>query len=72
MLLLQYFERAVSLTRAACQEIYDGLDMFRYKAAPMIGLSMQEPKNLRREDVFRELGLVDVREDDLSPTDCRI
>lgn len=51
-------------SRAACQEIYDGLDLFRDKEYPVIGLMMQETgKNLRREDVFRGLGLVDVHED---------
>lgn len=50
-------------SRAACQEIYDGLDLFRDKADPVIGLMMQETKNPRREDVFRGLGLVDVHED---------
>lgn len=50
-------------SRAACQEIYDSLDSFRNKVDPVIGLMMREPKNLRREDVFRDLGLVDVHED---------
>ncbi|KAF2023638.1 hypothetical protein EK21DRAFT_80408 [Setomelanomma holmii] len=50
-------------SRAACQEIYDGLDSYRNKVDPVIGLMMREPKNLRREDVFRGLGLVDVHED---------
>jgi SAM-dependent methyltransferase len=50
-------------SRAACQEIYDGLQPFRAKDDVVIGLMMREPTNLRREDVFRELGLVDVHED---------
>ncbi|KAF2726554.1 hypothetical protein EJ04DRAFT_530178 [Polyplosphaeria fusca] len=50
-------------SRAACQEIYDGLDPFRHKADPVIGLMMREARNLRRDDVFRGLGLVDVHED---------
>ena len=57
------YNSAAGTSRAACQEIYDGLDLFRRKVDPVIGLMMREPKNLRREDVFRELGLVDVHED---------
>lgn len=50
-------------SRAACQEIYDGLQPFRSKDDLVIGLMMREPSNTRREDVFRGLGLVDVHED---------
>jgi hypothetical protein len=50
-------------SRAACQEIYDSLDPFRRKVDPVIGLMMREPGNLRRADMLRELGLVDVHED---------
>jgi len=50
-------------SRAACQEIYDGLDFFRRKADPVIGLMMRESNNLRREDLWRNLGLIDVHED---------
>ncbi|KAK3400284.1 S-adenosyl-L-methionine-dependent methyltransferase [Sordaria brevicollis] len=50
-------------SRAACQEIYDGLDLFRDKEDPVIGLMMREMRKSRREDVFRGLGLVDVHED---------
>ncbi|KAI1274585.1 S-adenosyl-L-methionine-dependent methyltransferase [Xylaria sp. FL0933] len=50
-------------SRAACQEIYDGLEPLRSKDDVVIGLMMREPHNVRREDVFRELGLVDVHED---------
>lgn len=53
-------------SRAACQEIYDGLDPFRPAgppSGPIIGLMMRESHNLRRADVFRELGLVGVHED---------
>lgn len=50
-------------SRAACQEIYDGLQPFRSKDDLVIGLMMREPGNVRREDVFRELGLLDVHED---------
>ncbi|ORX99414.1 hypothetical protein BCR34DRAFT_618912 [Clohesyomyces aquaticus] len=57
------YNSAAGTSRAACQEIYDGLDLFRQKIDPVIGLMMREPSNLRRQDVFRELGLVDVHED---------
>ncbi|KAH8783454.1 S-adenosyl-L-methionine-dependent methyltransferase [Diaporthe sp. PMI_573] len=50
-------------SRAACQEIYDGLQPFRSKDDLVIGLMMREPGNVKREDIFRELGLVDVHED---------
>ncbi|KEZ41683.1 Uncharacterized protein SAPIO_CDS6848 [Scedosporium apiospermum] len=50
-------------SRAACQEIYDALQPFRSQNDVVIGLMMREPTNMRREDVFRELGLVDVHED---------
>ena len=50
-------------SRAACQEIYDGLEPFRTKDDVVIGMMMREPKNIRREDVFRKLGLMDVHED---------
>lgn len=50
-------------SRAACQEIYDGLEPFRSKDDVVIGMMMREPRNVRREDVFREVGLVDVHED---------
>ncbi|KAF1999722.1 hypothetical protein P154DRAFT_523048 [Amniculicola lignicola CBS 123094] len=57
------YNSTAGTSRAACQEIYDGLDLFRDKVDPVIGLMMRESKNLKREDVFRELGLVDVHED---------
>jgi hypothetical protein len=57
------YNSVAGTSRAACQEIYDGLDPFRAKDDVVIGMMMREPKNLRREDVFRELGLVDVHED---------
>ncbi|KAK3377279.1 hypothetical protein B0T24DRAFT_656869 [Lasiosphaeria ovina] len=66
-------------SRAACQQIYDGLRPFRPEPrssaartgdgddddaeAAVIGLMMREPGNLRRPDVWRALGLVDVHED---------
>jgi len=57
------YNSVAGTSRAACQEIYDGLEPFRCKIDPVIGLMMRESKNTRREDVFRELGLVDVHED---------
>jgi hypothetical protein len=50
-------------SRAACQEIYDSLEPFRAKDDIIIGMMMREAKNMRREDVFRKLGLTDVHED---------
>jgi hypothetical protein len=43
--------------------MYDGLEPFRSKNDVAIGMMMREPKNVRREDVFRGIGLVDVHED---------
>lgn len=57
------YNSVAGTSRAACQEIYDGLQPFRAKDDLVIGLMMREPANLRREDVFRELGFVDVHED---------
>ncbi|KAI0812053.1 hypothetical protein GGR55DRAFT_640238 [Xylaria sp. FL0064] len=57
------YNSAAGTSRAACQEIYDGLEPLRSKDDVVIGLMMREPNNVRREDVFRELGLVDVHED---------
>jgi SAM-dependent methyltransferase len=50
-------------SRAACQEIYDGLEPLYAKDDVVIGMMMREPKNVRREDVFRAVGLMDVHED---------
>lgn len=50
-------------SRVACQEIYDGLEPFRAKDVVVIGMMMREPKNMKREDLFRNLGLIDVHED---------
>ena len=50
-------------SRAACQELYDGLEPFRAKDDIVIGMFMREPKNIKREDIFRKLGLMDVHED---------
>lgn len=57
------YNSAAGTSRAACQEIYDGLQPFRPADGAVIGLMMREPNNVRREDVFRELGLVNVHED---------
>jgi len=50
-------------SRAACQEIYDGLDSYRLEQGAVIGLMMREAMNLKREDAWRAVGLVDVHED---------
>lgn len=50
-------------SRAACREIYDGLQPFRDKEDLVIGLMMRDSGDSRREDVWREVGLVDVHED---------
>ncbi|KAK0640612.1 S-adenosyl-L-methionine-dependent methyltransferase [Cercophora newfieldiana] len=50
-------------SRAACQEIYDGLDSFRAGDDLVLGLMMREGRNLRREETWRGLGLEDVHED---------
>ena len=57
------YNSVAGTSRAACQEIYDGLESFRAKDNLVIGLMMREPTNLRRENVFRDVGLVDVHED---------
>jgi len=57
------YNSVAGTSRAACQEIYDGLEPFRFKEDVVIGMMMREPKNVRREDIFREIGLVDVHED---------
>ncbi|KAK3364347.1 S-adenosyl-L-methionine-dependent methyltransferase [Lasiosphaeria hispida] len=53
-------------SRAACQEIYDGLQPFRAAEDVVIGLMMREPGNVGREELWRKLGLVEVYEDVLS------
>lgn len=50
-------------SRAACQEIYDSLDPFRNKEDVIIGMMMRESRNLKREEIWREIGLVAVHED---------
>ncbi len=57
------YNSVAGTSRAACQEIYDGLESFRAKENLVIGLMMREPTNLKRENVFRHVGLVDVHED---------
>ncbi|KAK4110385.1 hypothetical protein N656DRAFT_800269 [Canariomyces notabilis] len=49
--------------RRACQEIYDGLEPFRRGQDPVIGLMMRDGRRVNREEIWRELGLVDVHED---------
>jgi len=52
-------------SRAACREIYDGLDSFRAGEDLVLGLMMREEGNgnLKREETWRGLGLMDVHED---------
>jgi ubiquinone/menaquinone biosynthesis C-methylase UbiE len=57
------YNSTAGTSRAACKEIYESLEPFRNKVEPVIGLMMRELKDERREDAFRELGLVDVHED---------
>ncbi|KAK3344501.1 S-adenosyl-L-methionine-dependent methyltransferase [Lasiosphaeria hispida] len=57
------YNSVAGTSRAACREIYDGLQLFRSESDAVIGLMMREPGNVEREGVWRELGLVDVHED---------
>ncbi|KAM7193029.1 hypothetical protein V8F20_008545 [Naviculisporaceae sp. PSN 640] len=51
-------------SRRACQEIYDGLDPFRQSEDLVIGLMMREGRvSVNRDEIWRDLGLVDVHED---------
>ncbi|KAK0624377.1 hypothetical protein B0T14DRAFT_454628 [Immersiella caudata] len=50
-------------SRAACQEIYNGLDSFRAGKDVVIGLMMREGRNMRRDKIWKGLGLVHVHED---------
>lgn len=50
-------------SRAACQEMYDGLDSFRAGEDVVLGLMMREGRNMKREETWRGIGLVDVHED---------
>jgi SAM-dependent methyltransferase len=57
------YNTVAGTSRAACQEIYDALEPLRSKDDVVIGMMMRQLKNLRREEVFRDGGLVDVHED---------
>ena len=57
------YNSVAGTSRAACQEIFDSLEPFRAKDDVVIGMMMREPKNMKREDIFRKAGLVDVHED---------
>lgn len=57
------YNSVAGTSRAACQEIFDGLESFRNKEDVVIGMMMREPRNVRREDVLRNLGLSHVHED---------
>ena len=50
-------------SRAACREIYQGLDSFRAGEDLVLGLMMRERGDARREETWRGQGLVDVYED---------
>jgi hypothetical protein len=50
-------------SRSACQEIYDALEPMRNKEDVVIGMFMRESKNLKREEIWREIGLKEVHED---------
>jgi hypothetical protein len=57
------YNSVAGTSRAACQEIFDGLEPFRNREDIVIGMMMREPRNVRREDVWRNLGFSDVHED---------
>ena len=57
------YSSVAGTSRAACQEIYRGLEPFRNKVDPVIGLFMRETKDSCRDKVFLDLGLVNVHED---------
>jgi hypothetical protein len=68
------YNSVAGTSRAACQELYDGLEPFRTRHVDgdnnndddndlVLGLMIRAPENARREGVFRALGLVDVHED---------
>lgn len=51
------------ISRSACQEIYDGLEPMRNKEDVVIGMFMRESRNLKREEIWSEVGLEEVHED---------
>ena len=57
------YNSVAGTSRAACLEIYAGLEPLCAKDDIVIGMMMREPKNVRREEVFRGIGLLDVHED---------
>jgi SAM-dependent methyltransferase len=59
----QVYNSVAGTSRAACQEIFDGLEPFRQKKDPVIGIMMREPGNVRRLKDFRDVGFVDAHED---------
>jgi hypothetical protein len=59
----QVYSSVAGTSRVACQEIFDGLEPYRRKADPVIGIMMRESKNIKRVEIVRALGLEDVHED---------
>jgi SAM-dependent methyltransferase len=57
------YNSVAGTSRKACQEIYDGLEPFRDKEDLVIGMMMREQRNVRRTDMWRDLGFVEVHED---------
>jgi hypothetical protein len=57
------YNSVAGTSRVACQEIFDGLEPYRRKADPVIGIMMRESKNIKRVEILRGLGLEDVHED---------
>ncbi|KAK4168328.1 S-adenosyl-L-methionine-dependent methyltransferase [Cladorrhinum sp. PSN259] len=56
------YNSAPGTSRAACREVYAGLEPMRKEDA-VIGLMMREGRDQRREEVLRGVGFVDVHED---------
>ncbi|KAH7305741.1 S-adenosyl-L-methionine-dependent methyltransferase [Rhexocercosporidium sp. MPI-PUGE-AT-0058] len=50
-------------SRAACREIWDGLQPLREKEDPVIGMMMSGGGDVHREEIWRDLGLEKVHED---------
>jgi SAM-dependent methyltransferase len=59
----QIYNSVAGTSRAACQEIFDGLEPFRQKKEPVIGIMMRESGNVKRIESFQEVGFVEVHED---------